>query len=112
MKHYLISQIKILGKRLIFPGLDINTRSRYRFLPEYFITGLVDTLDAGCGNGALAYAAYKKGNNVLGVSSSESDIVRNRKYFSHLRIDKDRLKFKVLNLYDLPSINNKFDQII
>jgi SAM-dependent methyltransferase len=33
-------------------------------------------------------------------------------YFSFLGTDPDRLKFKVWNLYDLPQIREKFDQII
>jgi len=97
---------------MIFPGLDLNTRSRYRHLPEYFIKGQVDTLDAGCGNGALSYVAYKKGNNVLAVSFSKAEIARNKEYFSYLKVNEDRLKFMVLNLYELPSIEHKFDQII
>jgi len=104
--------IKILGKRLFFPGLDIHARSRYRFLPQFFIPGSIDTLDAGCGNGALGYAAYKLGNRVLGITGDVSQVERNRIFFSAINADSKRLSFEVLNLYNLPRLNLKFDQII
>ncbi len=59
-------------KWMFFPGLDLYTRGRYRFLPRFFIEGSVRTLDAGCGNGALAYAAYRRGNEVLGVTIDQT----------------------------------------
>jgi SAM-dependent methyltransferase len=105
-------RIRLWGKRLLFPGLDLHTRSRYRFLTRYFREGPIDTLDAGCGNGALSYAAYRRGNRVLGVNMDSGQVRKATEYFSFLGTDPDRLKFKVCNLYDLPQIREKFDQII
>ena len=95
-------RIRLWGKRLLFPGLDLHTRSRYRFLTRYFREGPIDTLDAGCGNGALSYAAYLRGNRVLGVTMDSLQVEKADEYFSFLGTDPIRLKFKVCNLYDLP----------
>jgi SAM-dependent methyltransferase len=105
-------RIRLWGKRLLFPGLDLHTRSRYRFLTRYFREGPIDTLDAGCGNGALSYAAYLRGNRVLGVTMDPTQVEKANEYFSFVGADPARLKFKVCNLYDLPQIKEKFDQII
>src|SRR5262252_4160590 len=99
-------------KRALFPGLDLHTRCRYRFLPRFFRAGPIDTLDAGCGNGALAYAAYRLGNRVLGVSIRSDEVQRNRDYFGNLLSDCERLQFRQMNLYDLPNIGSTFDQIV
>ena len=106
------NKLKLLVKRLLFPGLDLHTRCRYRFLPRYFKKGPIDTLDAGCGNGVLAYAAYKLGNNVWGIDYDQEKIERARRFFTSIGIDPKRLNFKVLNLYDLSQSERRFDQII
>lgn len=69
-------------------------------------------MDAGCGNGALSYAAYQRGNRVLGVTMEPGQVKKDKDYFSFLGTDPDRLKFEVCNLYDLPGIKQTFDQII
>jgi SAM-dependent methyltransferase len=99
-------------KRALFPGLDVHTRCRYRLLSPYFRDGAIDTLDAGCGNGALSYAAYCRGNRVLGVTKEPAQVQKAGEYFSSLGTDPERLKFEVCNLYDLGRIDRKFDQII
>jgi SAM-dependent methyltransferase len=81
-------------------------------LPRYFRPGPIDTLDAGCGNGALAYAAYRRGNRVLGISNRADEIERNQAYFESMLPDCDRLQFRHMNIYDLPSLGRTFDQII
>jgi SAM-dependent methyltransferase len=100
------------AKGLFFPGLDLHTRCRYRFLPRFLRPGPVDTLDAGCGNGALAYAAYKRGNRVLGVTLSPADVDKARALFEAMGADPRRLRFEVCDLYDLPRLGRTFDQII
>lgn len=105
-------RIRFWGKKILFPGLDVHTRSRYRFLARHFREGAIDTLDAGCGNGALSYAAYRRGNRVLGVTMEPGQVQKDNEYFSFLGTDPDRLKFEVCNLYDLPRIDRTFDQII
>ncbi len=103
-------------KWLLYPGLNLNGRLRYGFLPKQFgrpqngEERLV--LDAGCGNGMLAYQAYKLGNKVLGVSIKD-EVIRDKKLFNeHLGIPEDRLEFRDVNLYEIESLNLKFDEII
>jgi cyclopropane fatty-acyl-phospholipid synthase-like methyltransferase len=81
-------------------------------LSKYFKDGAIDTLDAGCGNGALSYAAYRRGNRVLGVTMEADQVERAKEYFSFLGTDPERLQFEVCNLYDVDRIERKFDQII
>jgi SAM-dependent methyltransferase len=106
------NRIRLWGKKILFPGLDLHTRCRYRLLTRYFRNGAIDTLDAGCGNGALSYAAYQRGNRVLGVTMEHTQVEKDNEYFSFLGTDPERLKFEVCNLYDLPRIHQKFDQIV
>ncbi|MCX5686497.1 MAG: class I SAM-dependent methyltransferase [Candidatus Omnitrophica bacterium] len=105
-------KIVLFFKRLFFPGLDLHTRCRYRFLPRYFRTGPIYTLDAGCGNGALPYAAYKRGNFVLGITKNPEEVRKASALFSAQCVDSRRLHFKVLDLYDLSELGHRFDQII
>ena len=105
-------RLRLWGKRVLFPGLDLHTRCRYRLLSKFLREGPIDTLDAGCGNGALSYAAYQRGNRVLGLTMEARQVHKDNEYFSFLRVAPDRLKFEVCNLYDLPRIQRKFDQII
>jgi SAM-dependent methyltransferase len=101
-----------MAKRLLFPGLDLHTRCRYKFLPDLFLAGDIETLDAGCGNGALSYAAYKKGNRVLGVSYVKREVDDTNQLFAWMGISRERLDLVELNLYQLQTLNRKFDQII
>jgi SAM-dependent methyltransferase len=112
MEKSLPSRMKLKGKWLLFPGLDLNTRCRYRSLPRFFRRGPIDTLDAGCGNGALAYAAYALGNHVLGVTSVPEQVYKAQELFSAIGADRNRLRFEVCDLYNLPQLDQKFDQII
>lgn len=107
-----VTKLTLLAKWLLFPGLDLHTRCRNRILPRFFRPGPIDTLDAGCGNGALAFAAYKTGNRVLGVTYSSKETEKALALFSFLRTDPARLTFQTYNLYDLPKLGRQFDQII
>jgi SAM-dependent methyltransferase len=99
-------------KKFLFPGIDLHTRCRSKFLSKYFQSGAIKTLDAGCGNGALSYKAYLLGNKVLGVSFNETNIRNNTAFFRFLNCDSERLQFKFCNLYNIKSLNERFDQII
>lgn len=99
-------------KWLLFPGIDLHTRCRYKLLPKYFLEGNINTLDAGCGNGCLGYEAYKRGSRVIGVSFDTAQIERCREFYNFLNIDSSKLDFKVMNLYNIEAIGFKFDQII
>jgi len=105
-------RLRLWVKSAVFPGLDLNARCRARLLPAFFTSGPVETLDAGCGNGALALEAYRLGNRVIGITLDEEQIQRNRQFFAMRETDPDRLQFEVCNLYDLPKLGRKFDQII
>jgi SAM-dependent methyltransferase len=112
MRPAVLSRAALWAKWLLFPGLDLHTRCRYQLLPRYFRTGPVDTLDAGCGNGALAYAAYRLGNRVLGVTNDAVEVGKARSLFASVGTDPGRLDFRHFNLYDLPELGRSFDQII
>ncbi len=114
MIKQLLRKTKIfqLIKLLLFPGIDLHTRCRYKILPKYFLKGDITTLDAGCGNGCLAYAAYKNGNNVTWVSFEDALIERNRDFYNFLNVDSNRLCFKIPNLYKVEELGCKFDQTI
>lgn len=102
----------LAGKRVLFPGLDLHTRCRYRRLRRFLRAGDLDTLDVGFGNGALMYAAYRRGNRVLGITVNPREIASTESFFRHLDLPSDRVGLKQLNVYDLRSLGQTFDQII
>jgi len=99
-------------KKLLFPGMDLHTRCRYRYLPQSFRSGPIETLDAGFGNGALSFAAYRLGNRVLGVSFSDRDVRETTAFFNSQHIPDSALHFQQLNIYDLRKLERCFDQIV
>jgi SAM-dependent methyltransferase len=103
-------------KWLLFPGLNLHARLRNQVIPAYVGSALGGemrfVLDAGCGNGMLAYQAYLKGNHVIGVSIKD-EVRRNRRLFNtYQAISEDRLSFRGVNLYDVASMTERFDEII
>jgi SAM-dependent methyltransferase len=101
----------------LFPGLNLHARQRYRQVAKRFLAPTHGeerlVLDAGCGNGMLAYKSFLKGNRVLGVSIKEGEVVRNKNLFNeYLRIPESRLEFRLHNLYDAQALGRKFDEII
>lgn len=103
-------------KWMLFPGLNLHSRLRTRLLPRYVgrPQGNQDrvVLDAGCGNGSLAWQAYKLGNRVIGVSIKD-EVARNRRLFNEFHgIREGRLSFRDLNLYDIESLGEPVDEII
>lgn len=107
-----MQKLKLLAKDVFFPGLDLHTRSRYRVLDEFIRPGDIDTLDAGCGNGALTYRAYLKGNRILGVTYLAREVADTTALFRARGISADRVEFRQMNIHDLRSLNRRFDQII
>ncbi|HYP39567.1 MAG TPA: methyltransferase domain-containing protein [Chloroflexia bacterium] len=112
LRRDILSTAKLAGKRALYPGLDLHTRCRYRYLPRLFRRGSIYTLDAGFGNGALSYAAYRRGNRVLGVSVAERDVEATTALFDFMRVPRESVEFKLKNIYDLRDLNLRFDQII
>jgi SAM-dependent methyltransferase len=103
-------------KWLLFPGVNLHARLRNQVIPRHFGRPRNGedrvVLDAGCGNGMLSYQAHLKGNRVIGVSIKD-EIGRNRKLFNeHLGIPEDRLCFRDMNLYNIESMSERFDEII
>jgi SAM-dependent methyltransferase len=101
-------------KKLLFPGLDIATRKRMKFI-KYFRRGDILTLDAGCGNGAFSFEASKLGNRIVGIDFDPKKLKRCEEFKDYLKIDSSRCQFKVFNIYDLPNLKEffgEFDQII
>jgi SAM-dependent methyltransferase len=107
-----LTRFRHFAKWVFFPGVDLHTRSRYRHLARQLAPGPIDTLDAGSGNGALSYAAYRRGNRVLGLSYNPDEVCRATKFFEFLGDGARPLQFQALNLYELPSVGRRFDQII
>jgi len=97
---------------VLFPKQDLSAWSRDRHLVKWIRSGDLETLDAGFGNGALMFAAYRKGNRVLGVSHVESEVQSTSTLFDALHVPKGRVAFKGLNIDDLHTLNRTFDQII
>ncbi len=106
-----MNKFKFFIKKLLFPGLDISTRKRMKFV-KYFDSGDILTLDAGCGNGAFSFAAYKKGNHVIGVDFDPAKLKKCEEFRDYLKIDPKRCEFKVFNIYKLKELSKEFDQII
>lgn len=101
--------IKRSLKRLLFPGLDLHTRSRYRWLPPLFVSGPIETLDVGFGNGAFSLAAADKGNRVTAISLDHGQVDKAESYFESRR---EQITFICLNAYKLRDLGRQFDQII
>lgn len=104
-------------KWILFPGLNLHARLRGTLIPKYLGRPQPGTerlvLDAGCGNGLLAYRACQLGNRVIGVSIKD-EVQRNRQLFNEgLKIPESRLSFRELNLYNVRELGeNQFDEII
>jgi len=113
----MLSKFRDRLKWLLFPGINLHARLRYRVLPKFIpISGgaaEATLLDAGCGNGMLTYQAYRRGYRALGVSIKSGEVERNQRLFNqYLRIPKEQLEFRLHNLYELPALKTQFDQII
>ena len=104
-------------KWLLFPGINLHARLRYRILPRFLPApnnnAEATLLDAGCGNGMLTYQGYLRGYKSLGISIKQGEIERNQRLFNkYLGISEDRLAFRLCNLYELPALKMQFDQVI
>ncbi|MBU1695362.1 MAG: class I SAM-dependent methyltransferase [Verrucomicrobia bacterium] len=109
--------LKYYLKTLLFPGINLHGRLRYRVLPRFFGSARPGEerwfLDAGCGNGMLTYQAWRKGHRAVGVSIKEGEIERARRFFNEARgIPESQLSFRVHNLYRLEDLGLSFDEIV
>lgn len=99
-----------LGRKLLFPGFDINTRARAA-LCKFWETGERRVLDAGCGNGYFSYLAWKSGATVDAVSFESDSIAKANNFFTK-QIATGKLRFIYQNLYELDYPEKTFDEII
>lgn len=111
------SRLKNCIKWLLYPGVNLHARLRYRRLPKYLLKTRTEVrslvLDAGSGNGMLSYQSYRKGSSVIGISFKVSEVTGSRILFNEfLGIPKDWLRFEEGNLYDLDYPDDHFDEII
>jgi 2-polyprenyl-3-methyl-5-hydroxy-6-metoxy-1,4-benzoquinol methylase len=104
--------LKLFAKQILFPGLDLHTRCRYRFLSPLLRPGNLETLDAGFGNGALSYAAYRKGNRVIGLTLWEREVQDTVALFDRMNVPRDRVELRRMDIYDLRTLGRTFDQIV
>lgn len=102
--------LRQFGRRLLFPGFDVHTRSRAA-LCSYWRSGPRRVLDAGCGNGYFSYLAWKSGADVDAVSFEAHSVAKAKSFFSK-QIETGRLRFLHRNLYELDYPENTFDEII
>ncbi|MBW4620830.1 MAG: class I SAM-dependent methyltransferase [Cyanosarcina radialis HA8281-LM2] len=98
------------GRRLLFPGFDIHTRSRAS-LCKFWQTGERRVLDAGCGNGYFSYLAWKSGATVDAVTFEQHSAEKANSFFAE-QVKTGRLNFIYKNLYDLDYPAETFDEII
>ena len=108
--------IRSAVKSVLFPGVNLHARERYRRVPQRFgpeIGPGTRVLDAGCGNGMLAYQAWKRGARVLGITVKPREVEGCREMFNaRMGIDPEDLRFENMNLYDLRMQASTFDAII
>jgi SAM-dependent methyltransferase len=113
----MLDHLRTRLKWAIFPGINLHARLRYERLPAQFGAATAGVprrvLDAGCGNGMLAYRSFLLGNEVIGVTFKDSEVAGCRRLFnSYLGIPEARLRFERGNLYDLAFDPESFDEII
>lgn len=100
-----------------FPGVNLHARDRYQTLPRYFGSAEPGqqrrVLDAGSGNGMLAYKSCLLGNLVVGVSFSGAEVRKATELFNGVHgLPETRLHFREQNLYELNFPAEHFDEII
>lgn len=100
-------------KRLLWPGPDYGTRSRYALRKRFLAGPDITTLDIGCGNGCMTLAAAQVGRRAIGITIQPEFISRAEKYRAFVGMNEGQCEFKHLSIYDLPKANlGPFDQII
>lgn len=113
----IVRNLKMGLKWKLFPGANLHARARYLTLPAYFgessQRSARSVLDAGSGNGMLAYQAWRKGNRVIGVSVKASEVAGCRALFNeYLKIPEEELAFQQCNLYSLDIAPDFFDEVV
>jgi len=96
----------------LMPGFDLCTRRRV-ILARYWRSGPRQVLDAGVGNGWFAYLAYQSGAAVLAVGNDEGQVAKARAFYNGwMGIPESRLRFQLLDLRALDTLEGRFDEIL
>lgn len=117
MRQTLHSQAKAWFRSAFYPGVNLHARDRYITLPKFFASvepgSEMHVLDAGSGNGMLAYKSYRNGARVTGVSFRDEEVRKARDLFNVAKaIPSTHLRFEQKNLYELDFPAGSFDEII
>ncbi|MCB1633232.1 MAG: methyltransferase domain-containing protein [Xanthomonadales bacterium] len=106
-------------KWAIFPGINLHARERFHRIPRQFQAEQASgrsLLDAGFGNGMLAWQAWRRGYRVVGVTLKQSEVIKAQRLFNHRqRISETQLQFLHHNLYDTAGLKARFgafDEIV
>jgi SAM-dependent methyltransferase len=107
-----LTRLKNWLRSAVYPGLDLHTRNRAS-LCRFWKSGPRAVLDAGSGNGYFSWLAYRSGARVLALNINAEQVAKAREFLVEFKsADGKRLRFLHFNLYDLPSLKEKFDEII
>lgn len=107
-----MNRLKSAIRWLAYPGLDLHTRNRGS-MRRFWKTGARDVLDAGSGNGYLAWLAYRSGATVVAMNHDAGEIAKARELLLGYRAcDPARLAFEQRDLYDLAAETRRFDEIV
>lgn len=99
-------------RAVLYPGLDLHTRIRAQ-MSRFWKAGPRDVLDAGSGNGYLAWLAYRSGARVVAMNIEQAQVEKAREFLIGFRkAGPERLRFEQRNLYDLGTEIRTFDEII
>lgn len=107
--------IRLSAKTLLFPGMNLHARLRYRFVPRNFNWSGRNSkvLDVGCGNGMLSYAAWQKGAIVRGITVKESEVAGCQELFNEKKgIPETELRFEKKSMQDMRQENLSYDAVI
>jgi SAM-dependent methyltransferase len=108
----ILARLKNFMRSLVYPGIDLHTRNR-ESLCVFWKSGPRDVLDAGSGNGYFSWLAYRSGARVLGITFDKAQVTKAHEFLiEYKRANPTRLCFEQRNLYDLPTENRQFDEII
>jgi len=83
-------------RRLLLPSFDLILLQRCRFLR--FVPSGSFVLDAGCGDGTVAFRLARGGRHVVGVSNDEKAIAVLRERRAALGLAPDEVAFRVHDL--------------
>jgi SAM-dependent methyltransferase len=96
----------------LMPGLNLFTRRRVR-LARHWRSGPRLVLDAGSGNGWFSYLAWRSGARVHGLNYEAAQVEKARAFYNGWRgVPEAELSFRRFNLYDLPSVTDRYDEVI